>query len=134
MLWLTNNIEEWLLVLDNADDPSINLHDWIPECDHGNIIITTRNPGLCGYAGSDSLVSDMQEEDAVALLLKTGGQKATAQTEQIAAEIIKVRVELGRFKFETNNLLGIVLPASCNCSSWCICIEIPKSQWLSGSL
>ncbi|KAJ6460304.1 hypothetical protein C8R45DRAFT_1081237 [Mycena sanguinolenta] len=110
LLWLTSNIEEWLLVFDNADDPSINLHDFIPECDHGNIIITTRNPGLCGY-GSDFLVSDMQEEDAVALLLKTAGQKATAKTEQLATEIIKALyylplaiVQAGAFILKSRNL------------------------------
>ncbi|KAJ7797354.1 hypothetical protein B0H14DRAFT_2911820, partial [Mycena olivaceomarginata] len=51
----------------------INLNDFIPQCNHGNIIITTRNPGLRVY-GSHSLVSDMEEEDAVALLLKSAAQ------------------------------------------------------------
>ncbi|KAF7341075.1 Kinesin light chain [Mycena sanguinolenta] len=91
LLWLTSNIEDWLLLFDNADDPSINLQDFIPECDHGNMIITSRNPGLCVYAGSDSLVSDMEEKDAVILLLKSAAQKVTAATEQIATEIVKVR-------------------------------------------
>ncbi|KAJ7312647.1 hypothetical protein DFH08DRAFT_822090 [Mycena albidolilacea] len=100
LLWLTNNIKEWLLVLDNADDPNINLQDFIPECEHGNIIITSRNPRLCVYAGSDSLVSDMEEADAMALLLKTAGQKATAHKEQIAAEIVKA----GAFISKSRNL------------------------------
>jgi myo-inositol-hexaphosphate 3-phosphohydrolase len=91
LLWLTSQVKAWLVVFDNADDPSINLQDFIPECDHGNIIVTSRNPGLCVYAGSDSLVSDMEEQDAVALLLKSAAQKVTAATEQIAAEIVKVR-------------------------------------------
>ncbi|KAF7361592.1 TPR-like protein [Mycena sanguinolenta] len=111
LLWLASNVAEWLLVLDNADDPSINLHDWIPECDHGNIIITTRNPGLSLHAGSHTLVSDMEEADAVALLPKTAGQKATVHTEQIAAEIVKVLyylplaiVQAGAFILKSQNL------------------------------
>ncbi|KAJ7724104.1 hypothetical protein B0H16DRAFT_1247963, partial [Mycena metata] len=91
LLWLTSKVEEWLLLFDNADDPSINLNDFIPRCNHGNIIITSRNPGLRVYAGSNSLVSDMETEDAVALLLKSAVQEATSHTEQIAAEIVKVR-------------------------------------------
>ncbi|KAF7342698.1 Nephrocystin-3 [Mycena sanguinolenta] len=91
LLWLASNILEWLLVFDNADDPNINLQVFIPECDHGNIIITSRNPELCVHAGSDSLVSDMEEQDAVSLLLKSGVQKVTAGTEKIATEIVKVR-------------------------------------------
>ncbi|KAJ7733291.1 hypothetical protein B0H16DRAFT_1696168 [Mycena metata] len=90
LLWLTSKVEEWLLLFDNADDPTINLNEFIPQCNHGNIIITSRNPGLRVYAGSNSsLVSDMEEEDAVALLLKSALQEATSHTEQIAAEIVK---------------------------------------------
>ncbi|KAJ7857869.1 hypothetical protein B0H13DRAFT_1902114 [Mycena leptocephala] len=89
LLWLTSRVEEWLLVFDNTDDPSINLNDFIPQCNHGNIIITSRNPGLHIYAGSRSLISDMEAEDAVALLLKSAVQQTTIGTEQIAAEIVK---------------------------------------------
>jgi hypothetical protein len=91
LLWLTSQVQAWLLVLDNADDPTIDRQEFIPECDHGNIIITSRNPGLSVHAGSESRVSDMEEEDAVALLLKSAVQKVTASSEQIATEIIKVR-------------------------------------------
>jgi hypothetical protein len=91
LLWLTSKVEEWLLFFDNADDPSINLNDFIPQCTHGNIIITSRNPGLCVYTRAHSHVSDMEEEDAVALLLKSAAQEATIGTEQIAREIVKVR-------------------------------------------
>ncbi|KAF8194714.1 P-loop containing nucleoside triphosphate hydrolase protein [Mycena galopus ATCC 62051] len=89
LLWLTSNVEEWLLFFDNADDPSINLNDFIPQCNHGNIIITSRNPGLRVHAGSHSLVSDMEGEDAVALLLKSAVQDTTIHTEQVATEIVK---------------------------------------------
>ncbi|KAJ7901372.1 P-loop containing nucleoside triphosphate hydrolase protein, partial [Mycena leptocephala] len=89
LLWLTSKVEEWLLFFDNADDPSMDLNNFIPQCNHGNIIITSRNPGLCVYAGSHSLVSDMEEEDAVALLLKSAAQEVTTCTEQIATEIVK---------------------------------------------
>jgi hypothetical protein len=90
LLWLTSKVEEWLLFFDNADDPSIDLNDFIPQCNHGNIIITSRNPGLYVYAGSHSPVLDMEEGEAVALLLKSAAQETTIGTEQIAAEIVKV--------------------------------------------
>ncbi|KAJ7761737.1 P-loop containing nucleoside triphosphate hydrolase protein [Mycena metata] len=90
LLWLISKVEEWLLFFDNADDPRINLKDFIPQCNHGNIIITSRNSGLRVYAESNSsLVFDMEEEDAVILLLKSALQQATSHTEQIAAEIVK---------------------------------------------
>ncbi|KAJ7437959.1 hypothetical protein FB451DRAFT_1152353, partial [Mycena latifolia] len=66
--WLRSKQDEWLLFFDNADDPKINLNNYFPQCSHGNILITSRNPGLCVYAGSHCAVSDMEEEDAVGLL------------------------------------------------------------------
>ncbi|KAJ7735180.1 hypothetical protein B0H16DRAFT_1695692 [Mycena metata] len=113
LLWLTSKVEEWLLLFDNADDLGINLNDYIPQCNHGNIIITSRNPEMCVYAGSDSLVSDMEEEDAVTLLLKSALQKAMSHTEQIAAEIVKTLhylplavVQAGAFISKSRNLDG----------------------------
>ncbi|KAJ7446611.1 hypothetical protein FB451DRAFT_976970, partial [Mycena latifolia] len=66
--WLKSKPDEWLLFFDNADDPRINLNDYLPQCSHGNIIITSRNPGLCVYAGVHNSVGDMEETDAVDLL------------------------------------------------------------------
>ncbi|KAJ7800793.1 hypothetical protein B0H14DRAFT_1686358 [Mycena olivaceomarginata] len=112
LLWLACRVEEWLLVFDNADDPSINLNDFIPQCNHGNIIITSRNPELHVY-GSHSPVSDMEEEDAVGLLLKSAVQAATPGTIQIATEIVKALhcfplaiVQAGAFISKSQNLGG----------------------------
>jgi hypothetical protein len=88
--WLATNQEDWLLFYDNVDDPRIDLHGFIPQCNHGNIIITTRNPTLRGYAGAHFAVSDMEETDAMALLLKSAGQNISSAGENIAAKIVKV--------------------------------------------
>ncbi|KAF7344873.1 Nephrocystin-3 [Mycena venus] len=108
--WLTGKVEEWLLFLDNADDPNINLNDFIPQCHHGNIIITSRNPGLHVY-GKHSSVSDMDEEDAVALLLASAGQADTLTTRCTATEIVKTLgylalaiVQAGAFISKSGNL------------------------------
>jgi hypothetical protein len=87
--WLTSKHEEWLLFFDNADNPDINLNQFLPQCDHGNMIITTQNHGLCSY-GSNSPVSDLATADAVALLLESAQQKNSPCNRQIATEIVKV--------------------------------------------
>ncbi|KAJ7904090.1 hypothetical protein B0H13DRAFT_1717212 [Mycena leptocephala] len=87
--WLTNKEEDWLMFYDNTDDPKLNLNSFLPRCTHGNIIITTRNPGLCVYAGANSAVSDMEETDAVELLLKSAAQESSSANTKIAAEIVK---------------------------------------------
>ncbi|KAJ6484278.1 hypothetical protein DFH09DRAFT_1291829 [Mycena vulgaris] len=87
--WLCSKPAEWLLFFDNADDPNINLNNFFPRCKHGNILITSRNPRLRVYAGLDSRVSDMEEADAVELLLKSAAQAFTPRNKEIAAEIVK---------------------------------------------
>ncbi|KAJ7850967.1 hypothetical protein B0H13DRAFT_52122 [Mycena leptocephala] len=87
--WFSNNQEDWLLFYDNTDNPKIDLNRFIPQCTHGNIIITTRNPALRSYAGAYFAVSDMEQTDAVALLLKSAAQDISPASERLAAEIVK---------------------------------------------
>ncbi|KAJ6506450.1 P-loop containing nucleoside triphosphate hydrolase protein [Mycena vulgaris] len=92
--WLSSKPAEWLLFFDNADDPKIDLNTFFPGCKHGNILITSRNPSLRVYAGGHSLVSDMEEPDAVDLLLTSAAQAITPGNKEIAAEIVKTLYHL----------------------------------------
>jgi tetratricopeptide (TPR) repeat protein len=92
--WLQGTQDEWLLLFDNADDPKIDLNKWFPQCTHGNILITSRNPGLQVYTGSHSLVSDMEESDAVELLLRSAAQESSVNNKRLATDIVKVCVIL----------------------------------------
>ncbi|KAJ6564965.1 hypothetical protein DFH09DRAFT_473958 [Mycena vulgaris] len=92
--WLSSKPAEWLLFFDNADDLKINLNQFFPRCKHGNILITSRNPRLRVYAGSHSLVSDMEEPDAVALLLKSCAQNVTTRNVELATKIVKALYHL----------------------------------------
>ncbi|KAJ7724562.1 hypothetical protein DFH07DRAFT_931688 [Mycena maculata] len=90
--WLIGQQTEWLLLLNNADDVDINLQQFIPHCTHGNIIITTRNPELCVHAnGPDSQhrLSDMEEADAIELLLRAGRYESTPENMQVASNIVQ---------------------------------------------
>ena len=89
--WFTAQKDEWLLLFDNADEPNIDLNKFFPQCKHGNIIITTRNPGLCVYAGANTHVSNMEEADAVVLLLKTAALEDISRNRVAATAIVKVR-------------------------------------------
>ncbi|KAJ6459236.1 P-loop containing nucleoside triphosphate hydrolase protein [Mycena sanguinolenta] len=88
LTWLAGKHENWLLYLDNADDPEINLNQFFPRCNHGNIIITSRNPNLRVYGGN-SQVTDMEKSDAVALLLKSSQQDMSAANQLLAQDIVK---------------------------------------------
>ncbi|KAJ7485741.1 hypothetical protein FB451DRAFT_1363568 [Mycena latifolia] len=111
--WLRSKADQWLLFFDNADNPKINLNDYLPQCSHGNILITSRNPGLCVYAGAHSPVADMEETDAVNLLLKSAAQDSTAHMKETAAQIVKILhylplaiIQAGAFISKSGNLSG----------------------------
>ncbi|KAF7357143.1 FabD/lysophospholipase-like protein [Mycena sanguinolenta] len=86
--WLAGKHADWLVFFDNADDPEMNLQKFLPKCTHGNIIITTRNPDLRVY-GEHLHVSDMEEPDAVALLLQRACLQPSTANKCLAAEIVK---------------------------------------------
>ncbi|KAF7371427.1 FabD/lysophospholipase-like protein [Mycena sanguinolenta] len=88
LTWLAGKYENWLLFFDNADDPTITLNQFFPRCNHGNIIITSRNPSLQMY-GTSFQVSDMEESDAVALLLNSSQQEVSASNQLLAQAIVK---------------------------------------------
>ncbi|KAJ7832578.1 hypothetical protein B0H13DRAFT_2429621 [Mycena leptocephala] len=91
LLWLISQREEWVLLFDNADDPSIDLFHFFPKCTHGNIIITSRNPQLAVHGPrSHSRVGDMNETDAIELLLLSAVKEKTIESAQSASEIVKV--------------------------------------------
>ncbi|KAJ6475447.1 hypothetical protein C8R45DRAFT_1054713 [Mycena sanguinolenta] len=86
--WLVGKHEDWLLLFDNADAPEINLSHFFPKCSHGNIIITSRNPNLQIHGGH-SEVSNMEEADAVELLLKSAQQESSVPNKHLALPIVK---------------------------------------------
>jgi hypothetical protein len=89
--WLVTRNDEWMLIFDNADDPGIDLFQFFPPSAVGNIIITSRNPQLRVHAqGANHRVSDMDEEDAVQLLLASAAQDITNENQILATEIVKV--------------------------------------------
>ncbi|KAJ7734809.1 hypothetical protein B0H16DRAFT_1695761 [Mycena metata] len=88
LTWLQSNHGEWLLFFDNADNPGVNLNMFFPQCAHGNIIITSRNPGLRVY-GQHSLVSDIEKADAIALLLQSAAKESYEENVETAAKIVK---------------------------------------------
>ncbi|KAL3491422.1 hypothetical protein BJX62DRAFT_251390 [Aspergillus germanicus] len=78
MHWLSNRPERWLLLIDNADDPGVNLEDCFPKGDGGLVIVTTRNPDhkVYGNLGPGYFeFQGMEEEDSSALLLRSAHVK-----------------------------------------------------------
>ncbi|THH05314.1 hypothetical protein EW146_g9936, partial [Bondarzewia mesenterica] len=90
--WLVGQRENWLLLFNNADDPSLNLRTYFPPCSHGNIIITSRNREMRRHATQSSQIADVTPDDATDLLLTMTETDRTDEVEAVAREIVK---ELG---------------------------------------
>jgi hypothetical protein len=91
--WLRNQCDQnWFLLFDNADDVHLALQKFFPPCAFGNILITTRNAGLCLVATKDSHeeVKGMDPEDAKNVLLLRSQVEKTEKNQVLAAEIVKV--------------------------------------------
>jgi hypothetical protein len=81
--------EDWLLVFDGADhEPSFIKH-YIPGGNHGNIIISSRNPHMQRIVDKDFEISDMREEDAVTLLLHSSRYPHSPARHQSALSIVR---------------------------------------------
>ncbi|KAG8744215.1 hypothetical protein FRC10_010577 [Ceratobasidium sp. 414] len=99
--WLGSWRERWLMVFDNADDPSLALSELFPIGNHGSILVTTRLGNLSLLArgvDSDIAVSGMGPGDALKLLLKTAGMQKSplAEAEGKAAEkLLEASISFG---------------------------------------
>ncbi|CAE6519771.1 unnamed protein product [Rhizoctonia solani] len=98
--WLESCCEQWLIVLDNLDDPSLPIRNYIPRGNHGSIIITTRLSGMLSLAQgthSDCSVSSMDPNDALALLLKLAYKRDREPSPEETEEAKALLQELGYF-------------------------------------
>ena len=77
--WLSNAQHSWLLIIDNADDATIDYAEFFPPGINGNILLTTRNQQCIdahATVGSETL-DYLGLEDAERLLFKAAGIAAT---------------------------------------------------------
>jgi hypothetical protein len=93
--YLESHQTEWLLLFDNADDASVQIRKHFPNCTHGNILITTRNPYILGYFPNQLseqaiAVGSMSKEDVQVLLTNTGRLNAKEVKEEQVEQIMKV--------------------------------------------
>lgn len=70
--WLSTCHKPWLLIIDNADDPELEISDFFPIDGSGHILITSRNPRSKLYATAGEIrFSGMDPEEGINLLLNS---------------------------------------------------------------
>lgn len=81
----------WLLFVDNADSPELNLRPYLPTSTHGSVLITTRNAQCINYAPDGAVpVGGLEESEAVDLLHTIAGMAPASK-----AESLEIARELG---------------------------------------
>ena len=83
----------WLLVIDNADDPSIEYSRYFPAGERGHILVTSRNSDCKIYATIGSYeFRDMDKDDAVTLLLKAAlhSEIDDKDVREVARPLVKI--------------------------------------------
>jgi hypothetical protein len=86
--WLSHQDEDWLLIIDNADDPDLDLLEFFPQGANGHVLITTRNQA-CTFHNIGSMAFDgMDESDANELFLKVANITESVENKQHVREIL----------------------------------------------
>lgn len=93
--WLSNCTKPWLLIIDNADDPAIDLNDYFPRGRRGHVLITTRDPSRKSYGTvGDGFFAfqGLETDEASCLLLTAAGQARpwTPHMSKVAAAIAEL--------------------------------------------
>ncbi len=89
--WLSNAQHSWLLVIDNADNHTMDYAEILPTGTKGNILFTTRNPQCIDtYAtvGSE-ILDDLGLEGATELLLKAAAVTQSKDEHEAAARVVQ---------------------------------------------
>jgi hypothetical protein len=81
MHWLWKCTKPWLLLFDNADDQSMDFSQYFPATGNGNILVTTRYPGMVEYATAGQLrFGGMDPGKAINILLTFASPKDKVET------------------------------------------------------
>ena len=88
--WFSRIEHDWLIVFDNASDDHDGVASFIPQGNRGNILFTSRDVSLARYVSHDACIElyDMEEEDAISLLLKSSRIGDSSIPERQAARSI----------------------------------------------
>ncbi|KAG8737465.1 hypothetical protein FRC12_017156, partial [Ceratobasidium sp. 428] len=88
LAWMAQKLEQpWLIIYNDADDPTSDLRRYFPNCSHGRILITTRNHGLANLAQPADLcyrVSNMPLHEARCLLWRAANLPGDTEADTTA--------------------------------------------------
>jgi tetratricopeptide (TPR) repeat protein len=111
LTWLATKQEDWLVIMDNADDPSLRLLPYISQSSRGHVIITTRNANQAMLSPNSSHhLEGLSMEDAISLIITASGYEDTDANRALAWAIVEV---LGRLPLALAQAAGYLFVHKC---------------------
>jgi tetratricopeptide (TPR) repeat protein len=120
-----------MLILDNSDDPDLDISLYFPVGDRGTILITTRNPDCKIYATAGSYeLGQMETEDAITLILKTTGTQNLSDkpTREIAKSVV---LTLGCLALAIDQAGAVIRKGLCSMEEYCEIYSRHRKELLS---
>ena len=129
--WLSNVPESWALILDNADDISLDLSPYFPVGDRGVILITSRNPQCKAHSTVGSYqLGAMSETEAVTLMLKTAGV-CDLSSQSILETAKSVVLTLGCLALAITQAGAVIREGRCEIGDYCTLYARRRKELLS---
>ncbi len=119
------------MILDNADDPCLDISRYFPAGHRGIILITTRNPECELHATEGSFkLGAMNTDEAVTLILKTGNVQNGSDTaiQKSAEEVVST---LGCLALATIQAGAVIRKGLCKLEEYCATYYERRRQLLS---
>ncbi len=117
--WLSNTSESWALILDNADDPHLDISPYFPVGNRGIVLITTRNPECQIHATVGSYeLGAMEPDEAATLILKTT-EVSDQSDKSIRKSAGRVVTTLAYLALTTVQAGAVIRPGRCEMEEYC---------------
>jgi len=131
--WLSNIPHDWLLIIDNADDPKMDISTIFPAGNRGSILVTTRNPHCTIHAtvGSHEL-GEMGLDEGVKLFLRAANVE-DASSQLIQEESRAIVNTLGCLALAIVQAGAYVQQGLCGIGEYCT-IYGRRREWLLNHL
>lgn len=111
LVYLATKAKHWLLIFDNADDPTLHLFHYIPKCGHGSVVITSRNTTYTALAPNNSyFLEGLSPSDAIALILMSSGYEDSETNKNFAHQVSNA---LGYLPLALAHAAGYILVHRC---------------------
>ncbi|PVF91619.1 FabD/lysophospholipase-like protein, partial [Serendipita vermifera] len=125
--------KEWILVYDNVDDTSLKIAKYLPNCQHGAVIITTQNQLLGQLASHNDLhikLGPMSDEEAIDSIYKSADLE---KSEENWSSMSSIAAELGNLPVALVQAGSYILRTMCTPNEYLKRLQTHKAELMKKS-